>query len=101
MSGRAMNFARGRCDHTPKPARFNRTIAKSNADKNAERSLFANGFGPPVICPADRKSYIRFRDPIDLGLHRTGIGVNEDSDWGSIHGPIIPPFASRRPFLYG
>src|SRR6202034_974884 len=45
----------------PNPARTSRTTARSSAERNAERSRGANGFGPPVISPALRSESIRLR----------------------------------------
>src|SRR5262245_23520861 len=66
--------------HPPHPARFSRTSAWSRADKKFERSRGPNGFGPPVISPAERKESIRLRVasamPIESSVKARPVGAS-------------------------
>src|ERR1700676_36023 len=63
----------------PKPARCNRTMAWSSAERKLERSRGENAFGPLVISPALRSESIRLRVasvmPIDSSVKARPVGA--------------------------
>ena len=63
----------------PNPARVRRTMAWSSAARKPERSRGENGFGPPVISPAERSESISLRVasvmPIESAVKRLPFGA--------------------------
>ncbi len=63
-------------------------MARSSADRKAERSRCEKGLGPPVTAPADRKSSIRLRVasvmPIESSVKARPVGPSTDST--GLHG---------------
>ena len=66
-------------DRQENPSRFSLTIARSSVDKKLDRSRGWKGFGPPVTCPADRKSSIKLRVasamPMESSVRRRPLGA--------------------------
>src|SRR5262245_44281038 len=73
-------FALQRNQFVTNPARFSRTMARSSADRKAERSFGVKGGGPPVTAPAERRSSIRLRVasvmPIESSVKLRPVGAS-------------------------